>query len=383
LHESRFIASIVSIAFILRPEACILNPHLPIYNRNVQPGASPFLTESVAKSRKRREFVRALLVGLFACVFVTMTSHGGLYMFGRAALFYALPFALILFFVRQVLPNIRMPNVGMLILFRSVVYTLVFFSAIALMAFTLISGSQPMLKLLTTRKDILFGMLAVCYVQVLIITAIRGMSRKIGPGAFFNWIRGYYYTPKEEERVFMFLDMRRSTELAESLGDFKFSKLVRDFFDDLTGPIIETRAEVSHYIGDEAVLTWWPKNGLPDARCLQIFFRMELAIQKRRDYYLKEYGLVPEFKAGAHIGNVVATEVGKIKSEIVFHGDVLNTTARVQGACGEFGSTLLITEALASRLPQVSWLELQPIGAVALKGKSEKVQLLSAGVRSK
>jgi adenylate cyclase len=110
---------------------------------------------------------------------------------------------------------------------------------------------------------------------------------------------------------------------------------------------------------------------------------MEVGIQRRRDYYLHEYGLVPEFKAGAHIGNVVATEVGKIKSEIVFHGDVLNTTARVQQACTEFGSQLLITDALANRLPSVPWLDLQPIGGVALKGKSEKVQLLSASVRTK
>ena len=218
---------------------------------------------------------------------------------------------------------------------------------------------------------------------MLIVTSIRGVSRKLGPGAFWNWIRGYYYTPKEEERIFMFLDMRRSTELAEQLGDLRFSKLVRDFFDDLTGPIIETRAEVSHYIGDEAVLTWWPKRGLPEARCLQCFFRMELAIQKRRDYYLKEYGLVPEFKAGAHIGDVVATEVGTLKSEIVFHGDVLNTTARVQGACSEFGADLLLTEALAKRLPQTPWLDLQPIGGVALKGKTDKVQLLSASVKTK
>ncbi len=348
----------------------------------MQPQTSPFLSDSVARAKKRAEVLRVALVALFACVFVTLSSHGGIYMFLRSALFYAVPFVLILYFVRQILPNIRMPNVGLAILFRSVVYMLVFVTAFALMALTL-ADRRDVIKLFTSRRDIFWTIVVICYAQVLIITAIRGVAKKFGPGAFFNWLRGYYYTPKEEERIFMFLDMRRSTELAESLGDLKFSKLVRDFFDDLTGPITETRAEVSHYIGDEAVLTWWPEKGLPEARCLQCFFRMDLAIQKRRDYYLKEYGLVPEFKAGVHIGRVVATEVGKIKSEIVYHGDVLNTTARVQGACSEFGSSLLVTEALASRLPLVTWLELQPIGGVALKGKSEKVQLLSASVRSK
>jgi len=233
------------------------------------------------------------------------------------------------------------------------------------------------------HPSVLVMALVMGFFWVLVITGIRGVLKKLGSGEIWNWIRGYYFSPKQEERIFMFLDMRNSTELAEKLGDLKFSQLVRDFFDDLTGPIVETRATVSHYIGDEAVLTWWPKDGLAEGRCLQCFFRMQAIIDRRRPYYVGEYGIVPNFKAGAHIGSVVATEVGQVKSEIVFHGDVLNTTARVQAACSEHGVDFLITEALASRLPETSWLELQPIGDVALKGKSEPVTLLSASVRSK
>jgi adenylate cyclase len=264
-----------------------------------------------------------------------------------------------------------------MVLFRAAAYAFIFSSASALVFLTAASH-KDILQEVGSRASLLVVLLSVSYIWLIFVLLFRGVSRKFGPGAFWNWIRGYYYTPKEEERIFMFLDMRSSTMLAEKLGDMKFSKLVRDFFEDLTGPIVETRAEVSHYVGDEAVLTWWPRKGLPEARCIQCFFRMQLVIAKRSDYYMKEYGVVPEFKAGAHIGRVVATEVGSIKSEIVFHGDVLNTTARVQNACSEFDADFLLTEALASRLPKAAWLELQPIGAVALKGKSEKVQLLAA-----
>ena len=344
------------------------------------PESPPFLTETVAKAKKRREIIRLFALSIGICVFVGLSSGQSVASIPRLILMEGIPFGLMLLFLRHV-QKVRMPSVGLAILVRSVAYTLVIAVAIVF-SFVLVVPGKDFLQMARNSSGLLLSVLFLAYIQVLLVTSIRGVARKLGPGAFWNWIRGYYYTPKEEERIFMFLDIRRSTKLAESLGDLKFSSLVRDFFDDLTGPIVETRAEVSHFIGDEAVLTWWPRDGLAEARCLQVFFRMQALIQRRRAYYLEEYGVVPEFKSGAHIGRVVATEVGKIKSEIVFHGDVLNTTARVQGACAEVGSDLLITEALASRLPSVPWLDLRPIGGVALKGKSEKVQLLSVTVRS-
>ena len=294
----------------------------------------------------------------------------------------AIPLSFLVLFIRRVLPGIRFKSVVAAIIARSVTYTVFFLAAVELVALSLSRGGQINESIVNYPGIYLLALIGF-YIWVIAILGLRGIIRKLGRGEFWNWVRGYYYNPKEEERIFMFLDMRNSTELAEKLGDLKFSKLVRDFFDDLTSPIVETKATVSHYIGDEAVLTWWPKDGLSESLCMQCFFRMQAIIDRRRPYYVAEYGIVPNFKAGAHIGNVVATEVGQVKSEIVFHGDVLNTTARVQAACSEHGVDFLITEALASRLPETSWLDLQPIGEVALKGKSEKVPLLAASVRTK
>ena len=48
---------------------------------------------------------------------------------------------------------------------------------------------------------------------------------------------------------------------------------------------------------------------------------------------MNNFGLLPEFKAGFHLGKVTTGEIGVIKKEIIFTGDVLNTTARIQGLC--------------------------------------------------
>lgn len=203
------------------------------------------------------------------------------------------------------------------------------------------------------------------------ISTFIAISKKLGPGVIVRWITGKYHTPRAEERVFMFLDIRDSTTLAEELGDLRFSALVRDFMADLSEPVIRTRAEVSHYIGDEAVLVWLPERAFQKDACVRLFTLMRERLAKRAPHYMDQYGIVPGFKAGIHRGTSIVTEVGEIKSEIVYHGDTLNTTARIQGLCNELGYELLVSEAVAERLTEKG----VPVGQHSLKGKAEPVML--------
>lgn len=51
--------------------------------------------------------------------------------------------------------------------------------------------------------------------------------------------------------------------------------------------------------------------------------------------------MFPEFKAGLSLGLVTVAEVGELKTEFAYHGDVLNTAARIEGYCIEFNKPLL------------------------------------------
>lgn len=221
------------------------------------------------------------------------------------------------------------------------------------------------------------GSLPIGVLMVVPIRFLLALSKKLGPGVLRKWMLGHYHEPREEERIFMFLDMKDSTTLAEKLGNLKFSALVRDFFQDLTLPVLQTKAEVSHYIGDEAVLTWTMNGGLANANCVRIFFEFEKSINRRAPYYVANYGLVPGFKAGAHCGKVVATEVGDVKSEIVFHGDVLNTAARIQGLCNTLGEGLLISDRLSRMIHFPPNLMAVEHGKADLKGKAEEVEIVA------
>jgi adenylate cyclase len=159
------------------------------------------------------------------------------------------------------------------------------------------------------------------------------VNSKFGQSNFWNIIRGKYNRPKEEKRIFMFLDLNSSTSIAERLGDEKYHSLLKDFFSDITTPILENKGSIYQYVGDEVVIAWNYEDGIENLHCVKCFFDMKLYIQKRKEKYTQQYGLVPLFKAGIHCGKVIAGEVGIIKRDITYSGNVLNTNSRRSGTC--------------------------------------------------
>ena len=87
---------------------------------------------------------------------------------------------------------------------------------------------------------------------------------------------------------------------------------------------------------------------------------------------MEEFGLIPEFKAGIHGGDITVAEVGDIKREIAYHGDVINTAARIQGKCNDFQREILVSRIIHDHLHDHSW-QTEKMGEVQLKGKQEPV----------
>jgi len=90
--------------------------------------------------------------------------------------------------------------------------------------------------------------------------------------------------------------------------------------------------EIYQYVGDEMVVTWPVSAGRTDARPLACFFAIEAAIEAAAGEFEREFGIVPRLRAALHAGPVIGGEIGDSKREIVFHGDVMNTAARLEQA---------------------------------------------------
>ena len=72
---------------------------------------------------------------------------------------------------------------------------------------------------------------------------------------------------------------------------------------------------------------------------------------------------------GLHCGRVTTGEIGVIKKDIVYSGDVLNTTSRIQSLCNELGVKILLSKKLLDllHLPPHS-LQPKKMGDIDLKG---------------
>ena len=93
---------------------------------------------------------------------------------------------------------------------------------------------------------------AACLMGIFILQ----VSDKFGQGILLNFLLGRYHKPKEESRIFMFMDLKSSTTIAEKLGNLKFGSFLKDYYSDITDAIRYSKAEVYQYVGDEIVLSW-------------------------------------------------------------------------------------------------------------------------------
>lgn len=209
---------------------------------------------------------------------------------------------------------------------------------------------------------------------------ILQISDKLGQGVLINFLLGKYHHPKEEVRIFMFLDLKSSTKYAEEHGHIKYSQLIQDCFYDLTDVVFKREASVYQYVGDEVVLTWDLGKGIKNNNCLNTFFDFDKVLKNKSNYYREKYGTVPEFKAGLHYGKAIITELGGAKKEIAYHGDTVNTTYRIQTACNDLKKCLLISADLLSILHDKELDEkyvIESKGIVQLKGEKHVVGLFS------
>lgn len=287
----------------------------------------------------------------------------------------------LLFFLRD---RSRTQSFGLALLINSIVISALCFgfSTIAYDIFLSVRYQESLLapQVLEETRHWLTGLYLknlVLWTIVAFITIIFiNVNDKYGPGILAKLLLGRYHRPREEQRIFMFADIRSSTLIAEKLGHIRFFNLLNDFFRMITNPIIETSGEIYQYVGDEIVISWTMERGLHQANCIRCFYKMQEALLKQAPQLKEKYGMVPEFKVGLHAGLVTIGEIGVIKKDIVFSGDVLNTTSRIQNLCNAYNVDILLSKSL------LDFLQLPPhdyrphrVGLIQLRGKKQKVEL--------
>lgn len=219
--------------------------------------------------------------------------------------------------------------------------------------------------------------LAIFVFQILLLNFILQSIEVMGDYNIIRFLTGKYRTPVVENRAFMFLDLRASVQHAEKLGNALYSELIRDCFRELNYLVHKFEAEIYQYVGDEIVLTWESSVAQHNYNILGMFFAFEKVLQIKSEHFLNKYGIIPEFKAGCNAGEVTAVEIGVIKRDIAYHGDVINTSSRVQNMCNVLHHELLITSSIFNDEILPKEFKIQSVGYHNLKGKGNETELFA------
>ncbi|MBY6225952.1 adenylate/guanylate cyclase domain-containing protein [Ferrimonas balearica] len=204
---------------------------------------------------------------------------------------------------------------------------------------------------------------------------LEQMILLVGRRNLVNMGLGKYHRPRQEERLFLFLDMVGSTPHAEALGDYRFSRLVQDCFDLLSGTVQRHGGEIYRYIGDAVIVSWKIKPGQDQTRSLGLYFDFVQNLEWNCHYFIEQYGFLPRFKGALHGGKVMAAVVGVDKQEISYFSDVLNTLARLQDQCGPLKRDLLISGRVRAMVSESEEFDIEALGPMRLKGKQQEVEV--------
>jgi adenylate cyclase len=91
--------------------------------------------------------------------------------------------------------------------------------------------------------------------------------------------------------------------------------------------VAEAGGEIHKYVGDEVIATWRLAPGANQFDCVRACFGAFDRIDAQRSAYERDFGLVPDFRAGLHCGPVAVGELGYLKKEIALIGDTMNAAS--------------------------------------------------------
>ncbi|NKB52680.1 MAG: adenylate/guanylate cyclase domain-containing protein [Rhizobiaceae bacterium] len=183
---------------------------------------------------------------------------------------------------------------------------------------------------------------------------------------------------RETQAVVWYSDMRRSTELADTMSPDDFLQLLNDYFECTAGPAIECGGEVLDFIGD-AVLVIFPFENDEDmvqaVRCATLAMERSMQCVRETNERRRSHGMTEfDFGIGLNTGTVMFGNIG-VASRLSFSvvGPTINEVERIETLTKAVDAKALATREVANLRPE-DWTS---IGEYQLKGVAGKTELFA------
>jgi adenylate cyclase len=155
-----------------------------------------------------------------------------------------------------------------------------------------------------------------------------------------------------EEVTVVFTDVRDFATIAESADPDMLMRQMSRYFSVLTEAFLAEGGTVDKFIGDAVMVFWNAPNPQPDhiERACRAVLAGRMACEKLNAQFEAE-GLKPFFtRFGIHVGEAVVGNLGSTeRMNYTALGNTVNLAARLEGLNKQFGTAILVSEAVYSR----------------------------------
>jgi adenylate cyclase len=179
------------------------------------------------------------------------------------------------------------------------------------------------------------------------------------------------------EITVLFMDIRGFTSLSEALSPQETIRFLNTVHGALSVPVVELDGTLDKYIGDSIMAFWNAPLDVGEhaAKAAEAALRMRQALaglNASGAFGLPE-GQQVRIGIGIHTGLACVGNVGT-QSRLNYSavGDTVNTAARIEAACKDFATDILVSDETARRIPGF---RKRPAGEVHLRGKSHPEQV--------
>ena len=204
---------------------------------------------------------------------------------------------------------------------------------------------------------------------------VHQLRMLVGASTLRDIVLGRYHRARAENRFFLFVDIVGSTPLAERIGPVAANRFLDRVFQLASDPVDDHHGEVYQYVGDEMVVTWKVPEGRVLARPLACYFAIEKALADAASEFTREFGTVPRLRGALHAGTVITGEVGGSRRAIVFHGDVMNTTSRIEHATRDLNRPFLASKDALDQIMGANRYRFDDLGEQQLRGREAPVRV--------
>jgi len=170
----------------------------------------------------------------------------------------------------------------------------------------------------------------------------------------------------------LFSDIRGFTPLAEKETPETIVSLLNEYFSAMSEVIFSFEGTIDKFIGDAIMALWGAPLDVKDPvlKCVKAALKMKERLVTLNAKWAQEGKPQIQVGYGINTGECIVGNIGSEKRmDYTAIGDMVNTTARVEGESG--GNQILITESVLAAVGDQ--LETKKLDPVQVKGKSHKI----------